>query len=159
MKPTLLSNFNRPPNLYNISSRTVSNKDIYICSFCSTNSSDAEDRHRNDVTWIDQITFSYKYETIQHSNRTAAGSTGAGGSNSVTTIESCSICLSELVTGSVVRRLPCMHLFHQKCVDIWFTSRFTCPICRLSIYSVNHNSPVVAEHVTGSGFGEIYYPI
>lgn len=31
------------------------------------------------------------------------------------------------------RRLPCMHLFHQVCVDQWLATSKKCPICRVDI--------------------------
>lgn len=31
------------------------------------------------------------------------------------------------------RRLPCMHLFHQGCVDQWLATSRKCPICRVDI--------------------------
>lgn len=31
------------------------------------------------------------------------------------------------------RRLPCMHLFHQLCVDQWLLTNKKCPICRVDI--------------------------
>ncbi|TWW60618.1 E3 ubiquitin-protein ligase RNF165 [Takifugu flavidus] len=33
----------------------------------------------------------------------------------------------------VCRRLPCMHLFHQACVDQWLATSRKCPICRVDI--------------------------
>lgn len=34
---------------------------------------------------------------------------------------------------SADRRLPCMHLFHQVCVDQWLITNKKCPICRVDI--------------------------
>ena len=34
----------------------------------------------------------------------------------------CVICLSEFEEGASVRRLACMHLFHQTCVDAWLSN-------------------------------------
>ncbi|PHU04054.1 putative dolichyl-diphosphooligosaccharide--protein glycosyltransferase subunit 3 [Capsicum chinense] len=46
------------------------------------------------------------------------------------TIE-CSICLSTIEDGELVRILPnCMHIFHVECIDKWFDCHSTCPICR-----------------------------
>ncbi|OWM66527.1 RING-H2 finger protein ATL3-like [Punica granatum] len=43
----------------------------------------------------------------------------------------CAICLSELVEGEKARLLPkCNHGFHSDCIDMWFESHSTCPICR-----------------------------
>ncbi|XP_034046041.1 E3 ubiquitin-protein ligase Arkadia isoform X2 [Thalassophryne amazonica] len=47
--------------------------------------------------------------------------------------EKCTICLSILEEGEDVRRLPCMHLFHQLCVDQWLLTNKKCPICRVDI--------------------------
>uniref|UniRef100_H3CVB9 RING-type E3 ubiquitin transferase n=1 Tax=Tetraodon nigroviridis TaxID=99883 RepID=H3CVB9_TETNG len=49
------------------------------------------------------------------------------------TEEKCTICLSILEEGEDVRRLPCMHLFHQLCVDQWLVTNKKCPICRVDI--------------------------
>ncbi|KAK9824127.1 hypothetical protein WJX72_007979 [[Myrmecia] bisecta] len=45
----------------------------------------------------------------------------------------CSICLDELVMGSVLRRLPCGHQFHRTCLDKWLLQKATCPICQAHI--------------------------
>ncbi|CAH2053725.1 unnamed protein product [Thlaspi arvense] len=43
----------------------------------------------------------------------------------------CVVCLSELADGDRARVLPsCNHWFHADCIDSWFQSHFTCPICR-----------------------------
>ncbi|KAI3773253.1 hypothetical protein L1987_47778 [Smallanthus sonchifolius] len=43
----------------------------------------------------------------------------------------CSVCLSELEQGEKTRVLPkCNHVFHAECIDMWFHSHSTCPICR-----------------------------
>ena len=45
----------------------------------------------------------------------------------------CPICLEELVSGEVLRCLPCKHQFHRDCVDRWLTQKATCPICQQSL--------------------------
>ncbi|XP_055512194.1 E3 ubiquitin-protein ligase RNF165 isoform X2 [Leucoraja erinacea] len=47
--------------------------------------------------------------------------------------EKCTICLCMLEEGDDVRRLACMHLFHQVCVDQWLATSKKCPICRVDI--------------------------
>lgn len=43
----------------------------------------------------------------------------------------CSVCLSTLEDGEMARTLPnCKHTFHAECIDKWFSSQSTCPICR-----------------------------
>ncbi|XP_021294192.1 RING-H2 finger protein ATL3-like [Herrania umbratica] len=55
----------------------------------------------------------------------------------------CAVCLSELVEGEKARLLPkCNHGFHVDCIDMWFQSHSTCPLCR---------NPVAAVEVENSG--------
>jgi hypothetical protein len=54
----------------------------------------------------------------------------------------CTICLGEYDTGEVLRRLPCLHSFHQPCIDAWMASNNTCPICRLDLLP---HQPLPAE--------------
>ncbi|KAK7389710.1 hypothetical protein VNO78_24984 [Psophocarpus tetragonolobus] len=43
----------------------------------------------------------------------------------------CAVCLSEIVQGEKARLLPkCNHGFHVDCIDMWFHSHSTCPLCR-----------------------------
>ncbi|KAK9056533.1 hypothetical protein SSX86_023895 [Deinandra increscens subsp. villosa] len=43
----------------------------------------------------------------------------------------CSVCLCELEQGEKTRILPkCNHVFHAECIDMWFHSHSTCPVCR-----------------------------
>lgn len=41
---------------------------------------------------------------------------------------SCCICMETIVTGNVVRRLPCCHLFHSRCIDKWLGVKGVCPV-------------------------------
>ncbi|XP_055818336.1 RING-H2 finger protein ATL2 [Solanum dulcamara] len=43
----------------------------------------------------------------------------------------CSVCLSEFEENEKGRVLPkCNHSFHLECIDMWFHSHSTCPLCR-----------------------------
>ncbi|XP_056844949.1 RING-H2 finger protein ATL2-like [Raphanus sativus] len=43
----------------------------------------------------------------------------------------CAVCLSEFEEGETGRVLPgCKHAFHVECIDMWFHSHSTCPLCR-----------------------------
>eukprot|EP00816_Leptocylindrus_hargravesii_P013715 CAMPEP_0196803084 /NCGR_PEP_ID=MMETSP1362-20130617/2520_1 /TAXON_ID=163516 /ORGANISM="Leptocylindrus danicus, Strain CCMP1856" /LENGTH=431 /DNA_ID=CAMNT_0042174517 /DNA_START=144 /DNA_END=1439 /DNA_ORIENTATION=+ len=42
----------------------------------------------------------------------------------------CSICLDEFCDNDRVRRLPCLHYFHEDCVDRWLRSNASCPVCK-----------------------------
>ncbi|GMY34899.1 RING-H2 finger protein ATL3-like [Fagus crenata] len=66
----------------------------------------------------------------------------------------CAVCLSELVQGEKARLLPkCNHGFHVDCIDMWFQSHSTCPLCRDPVAapqgsnSNSTNAEMVAEDV------------
>lgn len=59
--------------------------------------------------------------------------------------EECSICLLSFASGEQYRELPCKHIFHRKCVDVWLKSETTCPLCRTSC---RLRRPPVETHVT-----------
>lgn len=51
------------------------------------------------------------------------GTPASGESNS------CVICTEAFVLGNKIRRLPCGHSFHDRCIDRWLTVRaMTCPL-------------------------------
>lgn len=39
----------------------------------------------------------------------------------------CTICLDEFAVGDVVMRLPCLHLYHDRCATSWFQQSRRCP--------------------------------
>ncbi|KAE8698235.1 putative Subunit H2 [Hibiscus syriacus] len=46
----------------------------------------------------------------------------------------CAVCLSEFEENESGRVLPkCNHSFHMECIDLWFHSHSTCPLCRTSV--------------------------
>jgi len=47
--------------------------------------------------------------------------------------ERCTICLCDYEKGEKMRRLICLHQFHQLCVDKWLHQHKKCPICRVDI--------------------------
>ncbi|XP_043705248.1 RING-H2 finger protein ATL3 [Telopea speciosissima] len=54
----------------------------------------------------------------------------------------CSVCLCELSDGEKVRLLPkCNHGFHVDCIDMWFHSHSTCPLCRVPV-ALESSNPV-----------------
>ncbi|GAB2210384.1 hypothetical protein Droror1_Dr00015650 [Drosera rotundifolia] len=49
-------------------------------------------------------------------------------------VAECAVCLSEFVEGERGRVLPkCGHSFHVECIDMWFHSHSTCPLCRAPV--------------------------
>jgi len=52
--------------------------------------------------------------------------------------EPCAICQEGIDSSSPVRRINrCQHSFHQTCIDPWFQTSVTCPICRTDIRATN----------------------
>ncbi|KAL6568343.1 hypothetical protein OROHE_004027 [Orobanche hederae] len=59
----------------------------------------------------------------------------------------CPVCLSEISQGEKTRLLPkCNHGFHLDCIDMWFGSHSTCPLCRNPIKL--HNQPNSTDEST-----------
>merc|ERR1719436_101167 len=45
----------------------------------------------------------------------------------------CLICLEEFGDGDEVKTLPCLHIYHQKCVERWLGTDNSCPVCKTPI--------------------------
>jgi hypothetical protein len=46
----------------------------------------------------------------------------------------CSICYCELGELNItITTLPCLHQYHQKCIESWFQHKNTCPLCRYQV--------------------------
>ncbi|ESQ38891.1 hypothetical protein EUTSA_v10001823mg [Eutrema salsugineum] len=46
----------------------------------------------------------------------------------------CAICLNEFENEETLRLMtPCSHAFHADCIDVWLSSRSTCPVCRANL--------------------------
>ena len=46
----------------------------------------------------------------------------------------CSICLESFSVKEILKKLPCMHIFHTECIQIWLTEQSNkCPICRSKV--------------------------
>lgn len=64
----------------------------------------------------------------------------------------CAVCLHDMTEGDKFRRLPgCNHSFHVDCIDPWFESRSTCPLCRNQVPSLlpKHEHEQEQEHEQG----------
>ncbi|XP_062228432.1 RING-H2 finger protein ATL3-like [Phragmites australis] len=64
---------------------------------------------------------------------TVYGGGSPGGAAGKEALE-CAVCLSEVADGEKVRTLrKCCHGFHVECIDKWFHSHDTCPLCRAPV--------------------------
>lgn len=50
-------------------------------------------------------------------------------------MEECIICLESFTAGCALRTLPCMHRYHQGCIDKWLSIHLSCPLCKNSLGS------------------------
>ena len=64
-------------------------------------------------------------------------------------LPSCAVCLCAYEEGEMMRRLPCNHEFHLKCIDQWLTQRTTCPMCRVALVSEGDDAPNGRERPNG----------
>ena len=53
--------------------------------------------------------------------------------------ERCCICYKDYKDNTKIRRLPCKHEFHKKCIDTWFEAHTKCPVCRMDVRDVLRN--------------------
>ncbi|CAH8334631.1 unnamed protein product [Eruca vesicaria subsp. sativa] len=61
----------------------------------------------------------------------------------------CPICLNEFEDAEILRLVPkCCHVFHPDCIDVWFQSHTTCPLCRANLVPVPGES-VVSIQIPG----------
>lgn len=50
----------------------------------------------------------------------------------------CVVCFGLLHEGEMIVKLPfCHHLFHERCIHLWFRENSTCPLCRFDQLSVD----------------------
>eukprot|EP01016_Furgasonia_blochmanni_P038336 TRINITY_DN4618_c0_g1_i5.p1 TRINITY_DN4618_c0_g1~~TRINITY_DN4618_c0_g1_i5.p1 ORF type:complete len:299 (+),score=6.88 TRINITY_DN4618_c0_g1_i5:143-1039(+) len=45
----------------------------------------------------------------------------------------CSICFDILKEGQMAKELPCKHIYHKKCIDVWLKSNAICPLDKTSL--------------------------
>ncbi|KAL2345433.1 hypothetical protein Fmac_006718 [Flemingia macrophylla] len=68
--------------------------------------------------------------------------------------EDCAVCLSEFNDGDEGRVLPnCGHGFHAHCIDAWFASHSTCPLCRTTVRPEASAGKAEADSVAEGGEG------
>ena len=46
----------------------------------------------------------------------------------------CAVCLETFHKDTVIYKLPCKHIFHQKCLIPWLERKCDCPNCKMDLY-------------------------
>ncbi|XP_055848411.1 E3 ubiquitin-protein ligase Iruka [Episyrphus balteatus] len=70
----------------------------------------------------------------------------------------CSVCWEDFKLQEAVRKLPCLHVYHENCIVPWLDLHGTCPICRKSLQL----EPTCSMHngaASTSGLPDIAMPI
>ncbi|QHO26190.1 hypothetical protein HN51_023376 [Arachis hypogaea] len=94
-------------------------------------------RHRHTVPASNGIHPSLLTTLPTFTHPPSSPSAGGGG-------DSCAVCMSEFVAGEEGRVLPiCRHAFHSQCIDAWFGSHSSCPLCRKPVHPVQTGSVVI----------------
>lgn len=55
--------------------------------------------------------------------------------------QDCSVCSEGFRKGEKIRKLPCKHIFHDKCIMPWLEKNSTCPNCRFNLLEFFTENP------------------
>mmetsp|Transcript_40415 Transcript_40415/g.35874 ORF Transcript_40415/g.35874 Transcript_40415/m.35874 type:complete len:106 (-) Transcript_40415:58-375(-) len=47
--------------------------------------------------------------------------------------QECTVCTHKFGEGEKIWKLPCKHIFHEKCIGPWLGKNHTCPNCRMNL--------------------------
>lgn len=76
------------------------------------------------------------------------------------TESSCSICFDDFKLAETnVRKLPCHHLFHERCIFPWLRINGTCPVCRARLGPSDAGNEEVSTSQNDSNYGKILFTI
>ena len=87
------------------------------------------------MIWTEALrpTFIHRCPQLLQVNRPVAGGIALCAHARRDSLKLFSICLAPLAGGDKVRMLPCMHFYHQDCIDPWIMQKNHCPVCRWEI--------------------------
>lgn len=74
----------------------------------------------------------------------------------------CSVCWEDFKLQEAVRKLPCLHVYHENCIVPWLDLHGTCPICRKSLQLEPTSACSIhngADGATTSAFPDIAMPL
>jgi len=65
----------------------------------------------------------------------------------------CMVCMEHFEQGEALRSLPCLHRYHQRCIDEWLVRSPECPICKHDITIVPQQPPQAQTNGGSGNFG------
>lgn len=69
----------------------------------------------------------------------------------------CAVCFDEYnLNQNDVRKLPCNHLFHEKCIFPWLKNNATCPVCRARMPNVTEGNESDDSEVDEGMLGKLH---
>ncbi|KAI4375259.1 hypothetical protein MLD38_013150 [Melastoma candidum] len=66
----------------------------------------------------------------------------------------CAVCKNNVQVGERVKRLPCLHYFHEECIVPWLKIRNTCPLCRHELPTADVGGEATRRRTVDSGGGD-----
>lgn len=45
----------------------------------------------------------------------------------------CLVCLDEFADGDDLKTMPCLHFYHQRCLEQWLSTNNSCPVCKTPV--------------------------
>ncbi|KAI4366726.1 hypothetical protein MLD38_022567 [Melastoma candidum] len=66
----------------------------------------------------------------------------------------CAVCKNNVQVGERVKRLPCLHYFHEECIVPWLEIRNTCPLCRHELPTGDAGGEAIRRMTVDSGGGD-----
>ncbi|OII73023.1 zinc-finger domain-containing protein [Cryptosporidium ubiquitum] len=73
---------------------------------------------------------------IYSRNNSLSGFISSGSTQKSKNNYSCVICLNNIHDEDLVRKLPCKHVYHFKCIDEWVKIKSNCPLCNINLISI-----------------------
>jgi len=55
--------------------------------------------------------------------------------------QDCTVCSESFKKGERIRKLPCKHIFHEKCIMPWLEMNSNCPNCRFNLFEFFTENP------------------
>lgn len=67
----------------------------------------------------------------------------------------CAVCKNDISLKEKVRRLPCLHYYHDDCIIPWLSIRNTCPVCRYELPTDDSEYEQTKNRGSGQSIGDL----